>query len=130
MKTSEIKQKIKVIDLIPRPEIRLKKLLVYLDKKIGEEIIDLDKEKDSIEIAEIEIKYMGYIKREALIAEKIRRLEDIYIDAKVDYDKINAISTEAKQKLKRIRPLTIGQASRISGVSPSDINIILLYLGR
>jgi tRNA uridine 5-carboxymethylaminomethyl modification enzyme len=130
MKTSEIRQKVKLIDLVLRPEIRLGKLLEYLDKRIGEEIIDLEGEKDSIEIAEIEIKYNGYIKREALIAEKIRRLEDITIDGKVDYDKMHAISTEARQKLKRIRPLTIGQASRISGVSPSDINIILLYLGR
>lgn len=129
-KTSEIKQKVKLIDLVLRPEIKLGELLEYLDRKIGEESIDIGKEKDSIEIAEIEIKYNGYIKRENLIAEKIRRLEDITIDSKVDYDKINAISTEAKQKLKRIRPLTIGQASRISGVSPSDINIILLYLGR
>jgi len=130
MKTSEIKQKGKLIDLVLRPEIKLEKLLKYLDNKIGEEIIDVEREKESIEIAEIEIKYNGYIKREALIAEKIRRLEDIAIDSKVDYDKMHAISTEAKQKLKRIRPLTIGQASRISGVSPSDINIILLYLGR
>jgi tRNA uridine 5-carboxymethylaminomethyl modification enzyme len=98
--------------------------------KIGEEVIDTVKEKDSIEITEIEIKYKGYIVREASIAEKIRRLEDIKIDTKIDYDKIIAISTEAKQKLKRIKPLTIGQASRISGVSPSDINIILLYMGR
>jgi tRNA uridine 5-carboxymethylaminomethyl modification enzyme len=130
IKTSEIKQKIKLIDLVTRPEIKLKKLLEYLQKKVGKELIDTNKEKDSIEIAEIEIKYNGYIKREALIAEKIKRLEDITIDSKVDYDKMHAISTEAKQKLKRIRPLTIGQASRISGVSPSDINIILLYLGR
>ena len=130
MKTSEIKQKVKLIDLVTRPEIKLKKLLEYLDKKVGEEMIDINKERDSIEIAEIEIKYSGYIKREALIADKIRRLENISIDNKIDYDKVHAISTEAKQKLKRIRPLTIGQASRISGVSPSDINIILLYLGR
>lgn len=130
MKTSEIKQKGKLIDLVLRPEIKLGRLLKYLDSKIGEEIIDIEREKESIEIAEIEIKYNGYIKREALIAEKIRRLEDIAIDKRVDYDKMHAISTEAKQKLKRIRPLTIGQASRISGVSPSDINIILLYLGR
>jgi tRNA uridine 5-carboxymethylaminomethyl modification enzyme len=129
-KTSEIRQKVKLIDLVLRPEIILKELLEYLDMKIGEEIIDINIEKDSIEIAEIEIKYNGYIQREALIAEKIRRLGDISIDSKVDYEKIHAISTEAKQKLKRIKPLTIGQASRISGVSPSDINIILLYLGR
>jgi tRNA uridine 5-carboxymethylaminomethyl modification enzyme len=130
VKTSEIVQRIRIVDLIARPEIKLKNLLIYLDKKIGEEIIDIEKERDSIEIAEIEIKYKGYIKREALIADKIKRLENIKIDSEIDYERIHAISTEAKQKLRKIRPLTIGQASRISGVSPSDINIILLYLGR
>jgi len=128
--TSIIKQKIKLIDLVSRPEIKLNELLEYLKMKVGEKIIDNIKERDCVEISEIEIKYSGYIIREASIAQKIRRLEDITIDNKIDYDKIQAISTEAKQKLKRIRPFTIGQASRISGVSPSDINIILLYMGR
>jgi len=101
-----------------------------LKGKIGNEIFDVEEEKEIIEAAEVEIKYNGYIRREAVMAEKIQRLEGIAIDKKIEYDKINAISTEAKQKLKRIKPDTIGQASRISGVSPSDINIILLYMGR
>ena len=79
---------------------------------------------------EIEIKYNGYIEREKQVAKKIKRLEEIKIPEKLCYENINAISTEAKQKLNKIKPKTIGQATRISGVSPSDINILLLHLGR
>jgi tRNA uridine 5-carboxymethylaminomethyl modification enzyme len=128
--TAVIKQKIKIFDLILRPEINLKELMIFLEGKIGKEFFDIEKEKGIIEVVEIEIKYNGYIQREAIIAEKIKRLEDINIDERIEYNKLNAISTEAKQKLEKIRPCTIGQASRISGVSPSDINIILLHMGR
>ncbi|MBN2273207.1 MAG: tRNA uridine-5-carboxymethylaminomethyl(34) synthesis enzyme MnmG [Bacteroidales bacterium] len=129
-RTAEINQKVKLYSLILRPEIKIEDLIVYMHGKIGEERIDIKEEKDLIETTEIEIKYKGYIKREAGIAEKIKRLEDIIIDGKINYDKLKAISTEARQKLKRIKPVTIGQASRISGVSPSDINVILLHIGR
>jgi len=128
--TAPINQKVKIFDLVLRPEVELKCLIEFLKGKIGNEIFDVEEEKEIIEAAEVEIKYNGYIRREAVMAEKIQRLEGIAIDKKIEYDKINAISTEAKQKLKRIKPDTIGQASRISGVSPSDINIILLYMGR
>ena len=83
-----------------------------------------------IESAEIIIKYSGYIDREKKVAGKLKRLEDIVIKDKFNYDKLYAISTEAREKLKNIQPLTIGQASRISGVSPSDINVLLVLLGR
>ena len=76
------------------------------------------------------IKYDGYIGRERLIAEKIRRLEDVRLGDKINYDEVKSISTEARQKLKKIAPETIAQASRIPGISPSDINILLLLLGR
>ena len=76
------------------------------------------------------MKYEGYIEREKEIAEKITRLENIKIKGKFDYSKINSLSTEAKQKLTKIDPETIGQASRIPGISPSDINILLVLLGR
>ncbi len=128
--TSIINQTVKMFDLVLRPEICLNDLLMFFKGKIGENTFSLKNDKEVLESAEIEIKYNGYIQREAIIAEKIKRLENISIDEKIEYEKINAISTEAKQKLKKIRPLTIGQASRISGVSPSDINIILLYMGR
>ena len=82
------------------------------------------------ESAEIKIKYEGYIQREKIIAEKIKRLEKVKIPEDIDYTELVSISTEGRQKLNRIKPLNIGQAGRISGVSPSDINILLMYLGR
>ena len=86
--------------------------------------------KELIEAADILIKYSGYIKRERLIADKISRLENIRIKGKFCYEQIHALSTEARQKLSRIDPETLAQASRIPGISPSDINILLVLLGR
>ena len=83
-----------------------------------------------MESAEISIKYDGYIEREKKLAEKIKRLETIKIEEAIDYDNLKSISTEARQKLKRIKPRTIGQASRISGVSPADISVLLVHMGR
>ena len=82
------------------------------------------------ESVEIAIKYKGYIEREAAFAQKILRLDSVTIPDKFDYSTINSLSTESRQKLLRIRPKTIGQASRIPGVSPADISVLLLYLGR
>jgi tRNA uridine 5-carboxymethylaminomethyl modification enzyme len=79
---------------------------------------------------ENEIKYSGYVQRERIIADKSNRLENLEIRANTDYYKIESLSTEARQKLKRIQPKTIGQASRVPGVSPSDINVLLVYMGR
>ena len=76
------------------------------------------------------MKYDGYIARERLVADKIRRLEDIKLSDKFDYTQISSLSTEARQKLQKLKPVTIAQASRIPGVSPADINILLLMLGR
>lgn len=83
-----------------------------------------------MEAAEILIKYQGYIDREQLIADKIRRLEGVKLAGKINYADVKALSTEARQKLERINPETVAQASRIPGISPSDINILLLLLGR
>jgi len=83
-----------------------------------------------LESAEIEIKYEGYIEREKKIAQKIQRLENIKLIKDINYKDMLSISTEGRQKLSKIRPETIGQASRISGVSPSDINVLLVYMGR
>ena len=88
------------------------------------------RKEEIIEAAEILIKYSGYIKREQIIADKINRLENIRIKGKFDYNSIQSLSTEARQKLTRIDPDTIAQASRIPGISPSDINILLVLLGR
>ena len=85
---------------------------------------------DVIEQVEIQIKYKGYIEREKLLAEKLHRLENISIPQDFDFNSINALTIEARQKLTKIRPQTIGQASRISGVSPADINVLLIKFGR
>jgi tRNA uridine 5-carboxymethylaminomethyl modification enzyme len=92
--------------------------------------LDEARRDEIIEAAEILIKYQGYIEREQLIADKIKRLEDIRIKDKIVYRDIKALSTEARQKLEKINPETVAQASRIPGISPSDINILLLMLGR
>ena len=83
-----------------------------------------------VESTEIIIKYSGYIDREKQIAEKLHRLEDIPLKGRIDYQKVNSISTEARQKLIKIDPETIGQAARIPGISPNDVNILIVLLGR
>ena len=92
--------------------------------------IEEARREEIIEAAEILIKYQGYIDREQLIADKIRRLEGVKLAGKINYSEIKSLSTEARQKLEKINPETVAQASRIPGISPSDINILLLLLGR
>ena len=92
--------------------------------------VESDRREEIVEAAEILIKYQGYIDREQAIADKITRLEHVRLRGKLNYSEIHTISTEARQKLEKIDPETIGQASRIPGISPSDINILLLLLGR
>ena len=106
----------------------LSSVLSQLKDKI--ELVDECRRDEIVEAAEILIKYQGYIDRERLTADKIRRLEDLRLGDRFDYSSIKAISTEARQKLDRIRPETVAQASRIPGISPADINILLLMLGR
>ncbi len=128
--SSPIKQQIKLIDLVLRPELSIDKLasvIPLLNSKIAD---ILEQKNEIIEAAEITMKYQGYIEREKTIADKLQRLETIRIKDKFDYGTILSLSTEARQKLTRIDPETIGQASRISGISPSDINILLVLLGR
>ncbi len=130
LKTNVIKQKIKSYDLITRPQIKIYDLLDEIPE-VKELINKIRKGKEEIiESAEINIKYKGYIEREKKLAEKLKRLENIKIDENIDYRKMMSISTEARQKLMKIKPVTIGQASRISGVSPADISVLLIYMGR
>jgi len=89
-----------------------------------------NRKEEIVEASEILLKYEGYILREKGIADKLKRLENIKIKNRIDYNTVSSLSTEAKQKLKKINPETIGQASRISGIAPSDINILLILLGR
>ena len=126
-----LKQGLKLRDLVLRPQLdiaKLSKVITPLAEFIDG--IDAERRDEIVEAAEILIKYEGYIDRERVIADKISRLESIRIRGKFDYSSIHALSTEARQKLQRIDPETVAQASRIPGISPSDINILLLLLGR
>jgi len=126
--TTPLRQGCKLIDLINRPQITLENISESIPA-FKEELDKVEERKEEIkEAAEILIKYQGYINRERLIADKIERLETIKIKGKFDYDSINSISTEARQKLIKIDPETIAQASRIPGISPSDINVLLVLL--
>lgn len=120
----------KIVDLIARPGIGLMNLSKQLPA-LKEIIEQLPNRKDEItEAAEIKMKYKGYIERERTFAEKMHRLEDIKIKGHFDYASIHDLSTECRQKLERIQPETLAQASRIPGVSPSDINVLLVLMGR
>jgi tRNA uridine 5-carboxymethylaminomethyl modification enzyme len=120
----------KLEDLVARPELSFEKLYAIVPE-LKERIERLPNRKEEIaESAEIHIKYKGYIERERQVAEKMHRLENIKIKGKFDYPNLNAISTEARQKLGKIQPETLAQASRIPGVSPSDINAMLVLMGR
>ena len=127
-KSSLLKQKVKLITLLARPNIYIKDLINYTELNcfIKENMID----EQVIAQVEIEIKYDGYLKKERESVKKNKRLEDIVLKEDIDYDKFHSISAEGKEKLKTVKPTTIGQASRISGVSPSDVNVLLVYLGR
>ena len=120
----------KLIDLINRPQINLENIADEV--KSFKEVLDkiTDRKEEIIEAAEVQIKYQGYIEREKIIAEKSQRLENIKIKGKFDYSTLLSISTEGRQKLAKIDPETLAQASRIPGVSPSDVNVILVLLGR
>jgi tRNA uridine 5-carboxymethylaminomethyl modification enzyme len=119
-----------LVDLITRPQLNIELLSEGINalKSAIDEIPN--RKEEIVEATEIKIKYKGYIERETLIANKLHRLENINIKGKFDYNTIQSLSTEARQKLAKIDPETIGQASRISGISPSDINILLILLGR
>ena len=129
--TSELKQGVKLFDLILRPQISIFDLIeVITPFKTFLEKVPEARKTEIIEGAEIVIKYEGYINREKLLAEKLDKFENINIENKFNYSELKSISTEARQKLAKINPKTIGQAKRISGVSPSDINVLLVLLGR
>ncbi|MEG8946781.1 tRNA uridine-5-carboxymethylaminomethyl(34) synthesis enzyme MnmG [Rosettibacter firmus] len=113
--------------LVKRPEINLIDLLEFIKNKNGE-IVDLLNDKKAIEQIEIEFKYDGYIQRQMELIEKMEKLENVLIPLNFDYSNLKAISAEGREKLSKVRPRSIGQASRISGVTPSDISVLLVYL--
>jgi len=128
--TSPLKQGVKLYDIILRPQVSIQDLIEDVTP-LKEMVDEIPNRKDEIiEAAEVLIKYSGYIDREKLIADKLTRLENIDIKGRFDYITLQSLSTEARQKLDKIQPQTIGQASRISGVSPSDINVLLVLMGR
>ena len=131
LEATPLKQGCKLIDLITRPQLNINNLseLVPSFRQVLDKLPE-SRNEEIIEAAEIRIKYDGYIRREQLIADKINRLEHIKIKGKFVYNDIQSLSTEARQKLTKIDPDTIAQASRIPGISPSDINILLVLLGR
>jgi tRNA uridine 5-carboxymethylaminomethyl modification enzyme len=129
--SAELKQSVKLYDLILRPQISVFDLIEYITPfKTFLEKIPENRRMEIIEGAEINIKYNGYINREKGLADKLDKFENIIIENRFNYSEIKSISTEARQKLEKINPKTIGQAKRISGVSPSDINVLLVLLGR
>jgi tRNA uridine 5-carboxymethylaminomethyl modification enzyme len=128
--SATINQKNKAINIALRPQVSLQILLPYMDKEFTNHLFSRDDSDEIIEAAEIIVKYDGYIQREKLVAEKIKRLENLIIPDDIVYDELLSISTEGRQKLTKIKPRNIGQASRILGVSPSDINVLLMYMGR
>ena len=125
----EISQGRKLFDFALRNDMTLAGLIEALPK-FRRFVTELGATAEDIEIAEIEIKYSGYIERERLVAEKLHRLENITIPEEFDYSSMQSLTIEARQKLNRIRPTTIGQASRIPGVSPADVNVLLVKFGR
>ncbi len=127
--SSKLSQSLPLHSLVLRPQLNMQLLteaLPWLAKKV--ESIPADLRAETVEAAEVLMKYQGYIEREQMIADKLRRLEDVRIPDNYDFLSVAGLSTEARQKLDRIRPVTIGQASRIPGISPSDVNILLVLI--
>lgn len=127
--TAPLKQSVKLVEVLTRPQVTIASLLdslIPLKQLISEHQI----REEIVEAAEVLIKYAGYIDRERLLADKLSRLENLVIADKFNYEELSNLSIEARQKLSRIQPRTIGQASRISGVSPADINVLLILMGR
>ena len=130
MGTTPLQHGTKLMELLERPQLSLEGLAPHI-KALNELLNCIDEQKEEvIEAAEIQIKYSGYIKRERIMAEKMKRLENIHIRGHFDYSSIQSLSTEARQKLQKIDPETLAQAQRIPGVSPSDINVLLVLMKR
>lgn len=129
--TAPLQGSSKLFDLVARPQLSLSLLADHLPALYNFiDSIDMSEKEEAVESAEVEIKYSGYISRERELAEKMKRLENISIKGRFKYDELKEISTEGRQKLAAINPETLGQASRIPGVSPSDISVLLILLGR
>ncbi|MBR5963624.1 MAG: tRNA uridine-5-carboxymethylaminomethyl(34) synthesis enzyme MnmG [Bacteroidaceae bacterium] len=128
--TTPLQHGVRLIELLERPQVSFQDLTPHV-KALRETLDSIEERKEeTTEAAEIQIKYSGYIKRERIVADKMKRLEGISIKGRFDYNSIQSLSTEARQKLQKMDPETLAQAQRIPGVSPSDINVLLVLLGR
>jgi tRNA uridine 5-carboxymethylaminomethyl modification enzyme len=127
--TDDIRQKLKIVNILTRPQVNLIDMMNSVPA-IHSLISSVSLDPEVLEQAEINIKYEGYIEKEFELAEKINRLENVHIFDDIDYSLVPSLSAEARQKLAQIRPATLGQASRISGISPADVSILMVYLGR
>ena len=128
-KSAPIKQKLKAATLIPRPELHIedvRRMHPNLER-VGENDFEDQQIEESVEIR---LKYQGYIDREKDLADKLHRLEDVIIPKNFAYSELNALSSEAREKLQKVQPESLGQASRISGVSPADISVLLVRMKR
>ncbi len=128
--TSPLKQKVRLFELLLRPQVNYADLesLSAPTKELADSFGDLREE--VVEQVEINVKYDGYLEKEREMAEKLTRLDEVPLDLEMDYARLTSLSIEARQKLDKIRPATLGQASRISGVSPADLSVLMVYLGR
>ena len=127
MHSAPVAQKVKLYNLLLRPQVDIASLAAALPE-LQHFLMPFDPE--FIELAEINIKYDGYIRKEEEMVQKMNRLEDVHLHENFDYRALTALSAEARDKLARHKPRTIGQASRISGVSPADVSVLLIHLGR
>jgi len=128
--TAPLAQKVRLDTILLRPQISIQDMMEYIPRVAG--FIEKlgDHMAEEIEESELLIKYKGYIQKEQELADKLSRLEDIALAEELDYHKLKSLSSEAREKLSREKPRTIGQAARISGVSPADISVLIVYLGR
>jgi tRNA uridine 5-carboxymethylaminomethyl modification enzyme len=125
--SAPVSQKTKAALLLSRPHIGIDHIRSFMPQ-LDEALSSYDGE--TIGLAEVNIKYKGYIEREQEMVNKMNRLEELALHDSIDYSKISSLSNESREKLTRLKPRTIGQASRISGVSPSDISVLLVHMGR
>ncbi|MGQ2983678.1 tRNA uridine-5-carboxymethylaminomethyl(34) synthesis enzyme MnmG [Flavobacterium sp.] len=126
--TPGVNQPDKMFKVLSRPQIEMVDMLKF--DKVRDYIAEHELDTEMIEQAEVQVKYSGYIEKEKNNADKLNRLEDVAIPETFDYDKVRSLSHEAREKMKKIRPVTISQASRISGVSPADVSVLLIHMGR
>jgi tRNA uridine 5-carboxymethylaminomethyl modification enzyme len=126
--SASVKQQGKMFKLFSRPKIEMEDVRQF--KAVEDYITEHNLDREVLEQTEIQVKYSGYIDKEKNNADKLTRLENIKIPANFDYSKLKSMSLEAREKLNKIQPVTISQASRVSGVSPSDISVLLVFMGR